>query len=417
MPGAQGSALYQELFSDSEIAGYFSDVVQIRAMLEVEAALARVQGHLGFIPPDAADAIDRAVQELVIEPSDLTEPTYRSGVPVVELVARLREAVGDDAGQYVHWGATSQDIMDTASVLTWRLVLDILSSRLETVIRQYADLAEHHRDTIMAGRTRSQQAVPTTFGLKLCGWVASMVRQRQRLNELRPRLLVAQLAGAAGTLAPFGARGLEMSDGFADELGLARPGLPWHARRDGLAELAGWLALTTSDLAKAGADLVLLAQSEVGEVRFTGGGSSTMPQKTNPVLAETLVALGRHNAGLAGTMQHAVIHTQERDGAAWNLEWLTLPQMAVAAGAALGHAQAIATTIYVDEDRMRANLSASGGVILAEAASFALAEHMPRHLAQDLVKRGCGECQTKGQSLIDMAAHGKRCSGRLGGGG
>lgn len=401
MPGAQDSAIYGDLFSDPEIAEHFSDAVQIRAMLEVEAALARVQARMDMIPADAAVAIVRAARDLVIEPADLAEPTYRSGVPVVDLVARLREASGKTAGQYVHWGATSQDVTDTATVLTLRLVLDILETRIETVIRRFSGLAERHRDTLMAARTRSQQAVPTTFGVKVCGWIALLLRQHRRLGEMRPRLLVAQLAGAAGTLAPFGRHGFEVSDGFADELGLARPGLPWHARRDGLAELAGWFALTTSSLAKIGQDLVLLAQSEVGEVRFAGGGSSTMPQKANPVLAETLVTLGRHNASLAGTMQHAVIHAHERDGSAWAIEWLSLPQMAVAAGAALGHAQTIAATLNVDEKRMRANLDASGGTILAEAASFALAAHMPRPAAQALVKRGCGECQEKGLTLID----------------
>ncbi len=399
--GAQTSELYRDLFSDREIAEHFSDAVQIRAMLEVEAALARAQARVGIIPEDAADAIDRAAQDLVIEAVDLAEATCSAGVPVLALVDRLREAAGKQAGQYVHWGATSQDIMDTASVLTLRLVLDILGDRIDTVIRLFSGLAENHRDTLMAGRTRTQQAVPTTFGLKVCGWIASMLRQRQRLQEMRPRLLVAQLAGAAGTLAPFGSRGLMLSDGFADELELARPALPWHARRDGLAELAGWLALTTSCLAKTGTDLALMAQSEVGEVSFAGGASSTMPQKANPVLAETLVALGRHNAGLAGTMQQAVIHAHERDGSAWNLEWLTLPQMAAATGAALAHAQAIADTMQVDAERMRVNLTASGGMIMAEAASFALAEHMPRHDAKDLVKRGCTECLAEDLSLID----------------
>ncbi len=411
------SELYGDLFSDREIVALLDDRARLRAMLEVEAALARVQGRLGVIPAAAATRIAEVAESLELDPAALAPGTASAGVPVPALVASLRAAVGAEAGAYVHWGATSQDIMDSGLVLRLRAVLDALDRRLAGTIETLAALAQEHRGTVMAARTRSQQALPTTFGLKAAGWLLPLARHRERLAQLRPRLLVVQFGGAAGTLAAPGAAlgedGVAVMEALATELGLAIPPAPWHSQRDGIAELAAWFALVTGSLGKIGEDLVLLAQSEVGEVTpgggpgggpGSGGGSSTLPQKTNPVAAEALVTLARFNAGLLTPATEALLQAQERGGAAWALEWLTLPQMAAATGAALRLAAAALDGLVVDTARMAANLEASNGLILAEAASFALAGHMPRPEAQALVKAACAEVTESGRHLMDVLA-------------
>jgi 3-carboxy-cis,cis-muconate cycloisomerase len=399
------SALYGALLSDAETAVLFDARAEIRAMLAVEAALARAEAKLGVIPAEAGERIARTAERLEIEPATLAAGTASAGVPVPALVEALRRAVGGEAAAYLHWGATSQDIVDSALLLRLRSAMEIYERRLAALIEQLAALAEAHRATVMAGRTRLQQATPITFGLKVAGWLAPLLRHRQRLRELRPRLLLVSFGGAAGTLAALGDRGLVVAEALAGELALEAPAGPWHTQRDGLAELAGWLALTTGSLGKIGQDVLLLAQSEIGELHEgVGGGSSTMPQKANPVVSETLVAVARMNAGLLATLQQAMLPDHERGGSAWQLEWLTLPQMVVLTGAALRHAVALIGGLRVDVRRMRANVDASNGLILAEAASFALARDMPRPEAQALVKAACRDALAQDRHLIDLLA-------------
>lgn len=403
--GVFDSLIYRGLFADDAVAAQFDEREEIRAMLRVEAALARAAADAGVIPADAAARIAAAGRSMTIDPASLAESTATSGVPVAALVSALRDEVGAAAAPYVHWGATSQDVMDTALVLRLREVLALLDGRLAAVTTQLLDLARRHAHSPMTARTRSQAAVPTTFGLKAAGWAAPLQRHRQRLAELSPRVLVVQLGGAAGTRSVYGDAGEAVVTGFARDLKLGVPPLPWHAQRDALAELAGWLSLVTGSLAKLGQDVVLMAQSEVGELRTaTGGGSSTMPQKSNPVAAEILVSLARHNAALVGEMHHAQVHAQERDGAAWNSEWIALPQMAVATGAALDRAAALIDSLIVDTDTMADNLAALNGVVLAEAATFALTAHMPRRRAEELVKAAVDRTQQDSRHLLDHLA-------------
>ncbi len=239
----------------------------------------------------------------------------------------------------------------------------------------------------------------------MAGWAAPFARHRIRLAELRPRLLVVQLGGAAGTLAALGPRGLEVADALAEELGLGAPAGPWHTQRDGIAELAGWLGMVCGSLGKIGVDLLRLAQTEIGEARpGPGGGSSTMPNKANPVHAEAMATLARLAAHGVGAVHDAQLHEHERDGAAWSLEWLTLPRLVLATGAALAHGEAAAAALEIDAARMAANLDAAGGLVLAEAASFALAEHMSRPAAQALVKEACASARAEGRHLLDVLA-------------
>jgi len=400
------SALFGPLLSDAELAELLDDRAQLRAMLAFEAALARAEGSVGVIPEAAAARIAAVADRLEVDPAALAEGTARDGIPVPALVAALRQAVGGDAAGFVHWGATTQDVMDTGLVLRLRQVLNILETRLEALGDALAALAEAERATVMLARTRGQQATPTSFGLKVAGWLAPLQRHRDRLGEFEPRLGVLSFGGAAGNLSALGESGLAVEAALAEALDLPAPAMPWHSQRDNLVEFGNWLGLVAGSLGKLAGDVLLLCQNEVGELREGGGGggSSTLPQKSNPVRAEAVLSLARFATGLVGQLQSAAFHQHERDGVAWQLEWLVLPQMIVATGAALGHALALVESLEIDRARMRDNIEATKGLALAEAASFALSAHLPRPEAQALVKDTCKEVLSKGGHLIDLLA-------------
>lgn len=401
-----GAPSHGDLFATSAMRALLSDDRRCAEMVRVEVALAKAQATCRVIPNDAAREIARAVEGFAVDASALGAGTESAGVPVPALVAQLRAAVGGEAARWVHWGATSQDIIDTAHMLVLHDVIATTEAALERVIAGLGALAREHAGTVMLARTRMQQAAPISFGLKVVGWREPLLRNRERLAELKPRLLVAQLGGAAGTLAPLGDQGGAVRKAFAAELGLGLTAAPWHNQRDVLVEFANWVALLTGTLGKIGLDVGLLAQSEVGEVRETGeagrGGSSTLPQKSNPVSSETLVTLARYNANAVGAMHQAMLHEGERSGSAWSLEWLTLPNMILALSGALAHAERLATGLQVDAKRMRANISATNGLCLAEAVSFALSQHMPRADAQALVTATCVEAIKVGQNFVAM---------------
>lgn len=397
------SAIFGDLYGDPEIRELFSDAAQIRTMLDVEAALARAEAGLGIIPTKAAASIGKAAADLAVDWEVLRTATEATGVPVGALTSQLREKLNPDSRDFVHWGATSQDIVDTAMVLRLRAALDVLAKRLDRVVQVLTRLAAKHRDTLMLGRTRGQQATPITFGLKVVGWLASLIRHRVRLRELRPRVLSVQLGGAAGTLSVFGSKGPEVVAALASELELQTPALPWHTQRDGIAELGNWLCLVTDSLGKIGRDVLLLAQSEIDELRGGGqrhGTSSTMPHKSNPVTAETLVALARINAGLIGNLHHASTPEHERGGVEWMMEWVTFPQMVSCAATALRHGERLLSDLDVRAERMRQNLEAAHGLPLAEAAVFELARHMPRSRAFELVTEACQRVESSGRDLL-----------------
>ncbi|HZJ91765.1 MAG TPA: 3-carboxy-cis,cis-muconate cycloisomerase [Thiopseudomonas sp.] len=396
------SALYHRLLSDQEAGCYLGDQAQIRAMLEVEAQLALAQADCGLIPQDAALAIAQAAAEIKIDAATLATDTGSAGVAVPALVQALKQNLPKEYARWVHFGATSQDIVDTALVLNCRELLKLYETRLSQVIEQLRELANTHRDTIIAGRTRTQQAVPMSFGLKVANWLAPLLRQQARLNELKPRLLKLQLAGAVGTLSAMQDQAVAISEKLAVRLDLA-VSHNWHTQRDSVVELANWLALTTGLLGKMGQDWLLLGQTEVGELSFSnGGGSSTMPQKCNPVSAELLVTLARHNAGQIGQMHQAMLHEHERSGSGWTLEWLVLPTMLMATAVALHHSSDALAHIIVNTEKMQSNLGLYNGVIYAEAATFALAESMPRDQASALVKDACLQALSGERHLLDL---------------
>jgi 3-carboxy-cis,cis-muconate cycloisomerase len=353
-----GSVLFGGLWSDGEVAELLADRALIGAMLEVEAVLAEAGQVAGLVPAAAAAAIAATARGLDITPEMLAAATARDGVPIPALVQRLRRAVTGEAAGFVHLGATSQDVLDSAMMRQAGQVLAVIDRR----VARLTALADAHRATMMAGRTRGQIALPVPLGLRIAGWAAPLIRHRRRLTELRPRLLVATLGGPVGSLScidPDAAARLEAE--FADRLGLTLPPMPGHAQRDGMAELGSWLSLVAGALGKIGTDLLVMARSEIAEVRIGGaGGSSAMPHKRNPVRAELLVAAAREVAGRLGALHGALIHAEERDGAAWTAEWQSWPAMAVATAAALNHADGLLDDLEIDAPAMQARAGDGG---------------------------------------------------------
>ncbi|AZQ68799.1 adenylosuccinate lyase family protein [Silicimonas algicola] len=399
------SAIYGKLFGDAEVGQLFTDSAEVRAMMLVEGALAKVQGELGLIPEISARAIHRASMELQLDPSGLGTSVASNAVPVPEFVAMFRAAMqAPEHAAWLHWGATSQDIMDTGQALRLRQALAILDTRLSRTAKALATLAETHAATPMVARTYGQAAVVTSFGAVVASWGAPLLRHRARLRAVREDVQIVSLSGAAGTLSAMGDRGPKVRAALAEALGLRDPQASWHSERDGIAALAGWLAGVAGSLGKMGEDLLTLTLSGLNEVRLgAGGGSSTMPQKSNPVLPSVLSALARQTAALNGAIQSALPHRQQRDAAAWLTEWMSLPQLVILSGRALAIAEELAQTLTPDESAMRAQIEATGGMIFAEALSFALAAAMPRPDAQAASKMLVGRAKDTGRSLGDIA--------------
>jgi 3-carboxy-cis,cis-muconate cycloisomerase len=399
------SQIYTGLFGDPETERLFTDSAELRAMLLVEGELARVQGNLGLIPAEAAAFIARSAHESQIDPAALAADTARNGVPVPALLAAFRKvATAPDLMEYLHWGATSQDIMDTGLALRLRPVLALWDKRLGTLLQQMASLAETHAALPMAARTYGQIATPTSFGAVVAGWGWPLIAARDRLAALRPAVLQVSLSGAAGTLSAMGAEGPAVRAALAQALGLTDPGHSWHSDRSGIGQLAGYAATLAASLGKIGEDLILLTQSGLAEVGLgDGGASSTMPQKQNPVAPSALVALGRHVVGQAAILQGAGFHRQQRDGAAWFTEWLTLPQTCIALGRMLTLAQDCMSRLQPDPAAMAAQIETAQGAIHAEALTFALARQMPRPEAERQVKSLLAEAIASGQPLATLA--------------
>jgi len=348
------SLLYRRLFGDEESAALFSEETEIRSMLRVEGALARVQGRLGIIPYEAGVFIDEASRRVVIDPALLAEETAVNGVPVPGLVAAFIKAMGNARhAQYLHWGATSQDIIDTALALRLLSLMAIWEKRLGNILSGLARLALVHADLRMVARTYGQAATPTSFGAIAAGWGRPLERYRARLDGVRREIAVVSLGGAAGTLSAMGPEGPAVRAALAKDLGLSDPQASWHAERDRIGLFASWMVGLCTSLAKVGEDLILMAQSGIGEMRLAGtGGSSTMPQKQNPVEPSVLVALARQAGALASSLQQAGIHRQQRDGAAWFVEWLTLPQLCISTGRVLSLAVDLSGQIAPDARMM-----------------------------------------------------------------
>lgn len=395
------------LFADTEAGGLLGDDALVQKMIAVEAALARACAQVGLIPGEAAATLSRELAHATVLPGDLRAGTASAGVPVPALVAALRAIAGPE-GRWLHWGATSQDIVDCATILQWRDMLDLLGMRIGAVLDRLEEASAALADQPMAGRTRSQVAVPISLGLRIAQWAQPLIGLERELPGLRARLLRVQFGGAAGSASAVGDKGAALSAALAADLGLLDSPC-WHTDRSAVVVLGGWLAALSAALAKLARDLIVMGRSEIAEMRAgAGGGSSTMPQKSNPVAAEAIVTLADFVALLQPGLARAAAPLEERDGAAWSLEWLCLPQMGMATAAALRHAQALADSLRPDPARMAAQLAQDGGAVLSEAASFALSAHMPREAAQAVVKEALAAAQGAGHSLIGQLSQDPR---------
>jgi 3-carboxy-cis,cis-muconate cycloisomerase len=410
------SPILGTLYGSDAMRAVFDERAYFQCMLDVEAALARVQARVGIIPAEAAEAITQAARVENLDTAELAASARNVGYPVVGLVAGLSRAAGS-AGGWTHWGATTQDIMDTATVLQMRKGLTLVRGELLAMVRALAGQAETHRHTVMAGRTHLQQALPITLGLKCAVWAQPLIGHVQRLDALRPRVELVSFAGAAGTLASLGEDGIAVMEGLAAELGLSAPAAPWHVGRDGFAEAVGLLGLICGSLAKLATDIILLAQTEVGEVAepyVAGrGSSSTMPQKRNPIASEYILAAARTVHALVPVMLGAMAADHERATGPWQAELLALPQSFVLTHGALQHARAIAEGMVVDAVRMRHNLDLTGGLIVSEAVMMGLAPHLGRGEAHHVVKHACDTALAERIPLAVALAREPAVAGRL----
>lgn len=400
-----GSELYNRLFPVGDAGKLFTDTAEVRAMLLVEGALAKVQGDLGLIPAESAAFIHRSAMELQVDPGGLAQATGQNGVTVPGLVTAFRKLMeAPEHAQYVHFGATSQDISETAQMLRLRQLLTLLDKGLGDILSGLATLAADHADLPMVARTYGQLATPTSFGAIAAAWGHPLLALKGELPDLRKRLLFVSLSGAAGTAQALGPQAPAIRAGLAKALNLQDPERSWHSDRSGILALCAWLTRLATALGKWGEDLILLTQTDIAEVQLgAAGSSSTMPQKQNPVLPSALVALARQAIGLNAILQGAGLHRQERDGAAWFTEWLSLPPLCLSLASMVEHGKTLASGITPNADQITANLQQSNGLIHAEALSFALATQMPRPDAQAAVKEMCKTALAENRALSDVA--------------
>jgi 3-carboxy-cis,cis-muconate cycloisomerase len=422
--GMLGSSLFGDMFGTAAMREVFGELAFLARCAEVEAALARAQARLGIVPDEAAAAISQAAAAIGKEPQSLDlarlkRETENVGYPILPLVRQLAERAGD-GGRWLHWGATTQDIMDTAAVLQIRDGLALIEADLEKTRGHLAALARKHRDTPMAGRTHLQHALPVTFGYKAAVWLSAFDRHAARLAELKPRVLQVQFGGAAGTLASLGP-GEESLGSLAElarELGLAEPAITWHVARDGIAETVQFLALLGASLGWIAYDVMLMSATEFGEAAepFVSGrgSSSTMPQKRNPISCELILAASKALRQHAGLALDAVVSDFERATGPWHVEWIALPESFGYAAGALHQAEFMLGGLIVDPQRMAKNLGMTHGLIVAEAVMMGLAPHTGRNEAHDLVYDACRAAIESDRPLYDVLLEVPEVAGPLG---
>jgi 3-carboxy-cis,cis-muconate cycloisomerase len=404
-------SLLDPLFRSEALLAIFSDRARVGGMLAFEAALAQAEARAGVIPREAAAVIARCCSPEDYDMGALGRAARGDGNLAIRLVRELTARVAKaepDAARYVHWGATSQDAIDTGFALQLRPALEHVESGLSRLEAALARLAESHRATPIAARTWLQHAVPTSFGLKVSGWLDAVVRHHGRLGEVRGRALVLQLGGAGGNLAALGERGLDVAQALAEELELPLPDLPWHGHRDRPAEVATALGLLAGTLGKIARDVALHAQTEIaelGEPLAEGrGGSTSMAHKQNPVSSAVALAAATRVPGLVAAMLAAMVQEDERGLGGWHAEWETLPEIVGLVGGALDHVTQLMEGLRVDAVRMGANLGASRGLVFAEAAETALAARLGRAESRRLVQAACRRVQAQGLHLREALA-------------
>ncbi len=412
--------LFDAYFTAPAMRAIFCDAGRVQGMLDFEAALARAEARVGVIPAEAVAPIEAASKAELYDYPALAQAIATAGnsaIPLVKALGKRIAATDPEAERYVHLGATSQDAMDSGLVLQLRAAIGLLESDLAKLADVLAAQAERHIDTPLAGRTWLQQATPVTLGMKLAGVLGAITRHRQRLSELKPRLLCLQFGGASGSLAALGGAGWAVSGALAQELQLTLPEQPWHTQRDRLVEFASLLGMIAGSLGKLGRDLSLLMQTEAGEVFEPSapgkGGSSTMPHKRNPVSAAVLIGAATRAPGLVATMLAAMPQEHERSLGLWHAEWETLPELCCLVSGALQQALVVVPGLEVDAARMRANLELTQGLVLAEAVSIALAQKIGRDAAHHLIEQCCKQAVREGAHLRTVLGANAEVSAQL----
>jgi 3-carboxy-cis,cis-muconate cycloisomerase len=401
--------LLDYLFRSEDVERKFSSWACLQGMLDFEAGLARAEARAGIIPSSAAVAITAKCKADFFDVAELARGARLAGniaIPLVKALTALVSENDKDAARFVHWGATSQDAIDTGLVLQLRRALKLVASDLDGLAAALAELATKHRSTLIVGRTWMQQALPTTFGLKVAGWLDAIDRHRARVRETQRRTLVLQFGGAVGTLAALERRGAEVAKNLAEELALGLPKIPWHSHRDRVAEVATTLGLCVGTLGKIAKDISLHSQTEVAEVfepaEKSRGGSSTMPHKRNPVASAVVLSTAVRVPGLVSTMLTAIGQEHERGPGGWHAEWETLPEIVSLSAGALHQMAELVPKLEIDTVRMRENLEATRGLIFAEAITMALAEKMGKAAAHEIVETACERARKEKRHLRDV---------------
>jgi 3-carboxy-cis,cis-muconate cycloisomerase len=413
------SLLLRDMFGTPEMRAIFDERAFIARCVDVETALARAEARAGLIPSDAAARITASADPSTFDYEALRAETEIVGYPILAMVRQLSAQCGEP-GRYVHWGATTQDIMDSATMLQCKAGLALVASRLDTVRAALAALAERHAMTVTAGRTHLQHALPVTFGFRCAVWLSALDRHAERLEQVRTRALLVQFGGAAGTMASLGDanNGIAVRKHLADELGLADPGITWHVARDGPNEIVSLLAAIGASLGKIAVDVLTMASSEFGEVAEPfvpgRGGSSTMPQKRNPISSELIFAAAKMLRERASLMLDAMLTDFERATGPWHLEWSALPEAFLLASSALHQSAFLLQGLEVDTARMKRNLDLTGGLIVAEAVMMGLAPEIGRQEAHDVVYDACREAIDQRVSLFDALMKHRPIVERLG---
>ena len=402
------SRIFGDIFSTGKMRAVFSDETRIGYYLDIEAALALVQARLGIIPQEAADEIRRHCRLEAIDMAKLKAQTERIGYPVLGVVQQLVALSQRGLGEWCHWGATTQDITDTATVMQIRAALALVEQDLEALAGSLAGLGRRHRDTPMVARSNLQHAVPITFGYKAAVLLSGVHRHLERLKELRPRALVGEFGGAAGNLSSLGRDGLKVQAALMAELGLGQPEIAWHTMRDSIAEVGCFLGLVTGTLGKVATDIKLMMQTEVAEAYEPfaegRGSSSTMPQKRNPISCAYIHACVSMVRQHVPALLDAMVEDHERSTGPWEIEWIALPEIFCLSAGALAQARFLLGGLVIDEKRMRQNVDATGGLIMSEAVMMGLGPSLGRQRAHDLVYDICREVIASGRPFLDLLA-------------
>ena len=411
------SELFRDQFSTETTRNIFSDRTTVQRWLDVEAALAKVQGKMGIIPQAAAEEIQGKAKAELIDLAALKAEMDRTAHPIVPLLRAMKQLCAGDAGEYIHWGATTQDIMDTGTVLQVRDALDEIEGALRTVHRNTVALAAQHRDLIMVGRSHGQQALPITFGFKAATWAEEIRRNLERLSQMRQRVLVGQFSGAVGTLAALGDQGVAVQEALFKELGLGCPVITWHVSRDGIAELASVLAICAGTLGKIAHEVYSLQKTEIGELEepFAPGkvGSSTMPHKRNPPACETVVALARIARSTVPLAIEAIVTEHERDKMVLQTEREFISRLCCVTDAAAKKMAFVTGNLSVRANNMEKNLYVQNGLLLSEAVMMKLSDTMGRQEAHEIVYRICMDVFERGGTLKDALLNDAQVQGRI----